>query len=89
MLREALDEVAAGSGASGGPSPDQRVFLESISVSGFRGIGRTARLPLNAKPGVLLVAGRNGSGKSGFAEVVGIASTPPAVTSTGSRRSAA
>ncbi|GAA2539153.1 MULTISPECIES: AAA family ATPase [Streptomyces] len=75
LLRQALSEVAAVSGTSDGPSPDQRVFLESISVSGFRGIGRTARLPLNAKPGVILVTGRNGSGKSSFAEGVEMAFT--------------
>ncbi|MEU6535790.1 AAA family ATPase [Streptomyces sp. NPDC047000] len=77
MLREALDgggsdgEGGPGTGsgdAPAGPHPDQRAFLESISVSGFRGIGRTARLPLNAKPGVTLMVGRNGSGKSSFAE---------------------
>ncbi|MGW0841167.1 AAA family ATPase [Streptomyces sp. NPDC002787] len=71
MLREALGgHGASGTGpdAPGGPHPDRRVFLDSVSVSGFRGIGRKARLPLNAKPGVTLVVGRNGSGKSSFAE---------------------
>ncbi|MDV9170512.1 AAA family ATPase [Streptomyces sp. W16] len=76
MLREALggaSEVDAD--APAGPHPDHRVFLESISVSGFRGIGRTARLPLTAKPGVTLVVGRNGSGKSSFAEAAETAFT--------------
>ncbi|WP_112466052.1 AAA family ATPase [Streptomyces triticisoli] len=68
IIREALGEAGADSGASVGPHPDHQVFLESISVSGFRGIGRKARLPLSAKPGVTLVVGRNGSGKSSFAE---------------------
>ncbi|MFI6287346.1 AAA family ATPase [Streptomyces sp. NPDC051018] len=79
LLREALDGSGAGAGAgadtSVGPHPSHRVFLESISVSGFRGIGRTARLPLSAKPGVTLVVGRNGSGKSSFAEGVETAFT--------------
>ncbi|MGK4908748.1 AAA family ATPase [Streptomyces albus] len=75
MLREALGGPGTGSDASAGPRPDQRVFLESISVSGFRGIGRKARLPLTAKPGVTLVVGRNGSGKSSFAEGVETAFT--------------
>ncbi|QTR02250.1 AAA family ATPase, partial [Saccharothrix algeriensis] len=51
------------------------MFLESISVAGFRGIGRKARLPLTAKPGVTLVMGRHGSGKSSFAEGVETAFT--------------
>lgn len=75
MLREALGGPGTGAGASAGPHPDQRVFLECISVRGFRGIGRKARLPLTAKPGVTLVVGRNGSGKSSFAEGVETAFT--------------
>jgi hypothetical protein len=71
MLREALGGHRASGTAPhtpGGPHPDRRVFFDSVSVSGFRGIGRKARLPLNAEPGVTLVVGRNGSGKSSFAE---------------------
>ncbi|WP_263167190.1 AAA family ATPase [Streptomyces sp. SCSIO ZS0520] len=69
LLREALGATATeSSGTPAAPHPDQRVFLDSISVNGFRGIGRKARLPLTAKPGVTLVVGRNGSGKSSFAE---------------------
>ncbi|MFJ4083516.1 AAA family ATPase [Streptomyces iakyrus] len=49
--------------------------LQSVTVSGFRGIGRTARLPLTPGPGLSLVTGRNGSGKSSFAEAVEIALT--------------
>ncbi|MGW7574983.1 AAA family ATPase [Streptomyces sp. NPDC054765] len=74
ILREALGGVGADSGVVG-PQPGQRVFLESISVSGFRGIGRKACLPLSAKPGVTLVVGRNGTGKSSFAEGVETAFT--------------
>ncbi|WP_432185784.1 AAA family ATPase [Streptomyces sp. Tue6028] len=68
ILREALGEAGADTDASAGPHPNHRAFLDSISVTGFRGIGRKARLPLTAKPGVTLVVGRNGSGKSSFAE---------------------
>jgi recombinational DNA repair ATPase RecF len=42
--------------------------LASIGVQGFRGIGRRAELQLNPGPGLTLVVGRNGSGKSSFAE---------------------
>ncbi|MEU2267577.1 AAA family ATPase [Streptomyces olindensis] len=75
LLRETLDGAKTGADAAVGPHPDHRVFLESISVSGFRGIGRKARLSLGAKPGVTLVVGRNGSGKSSFAEGVETAFT--------------
>lgn len=45
-------------------------FLSSISVAGFRGIGRQARLDLYPAPGLMVVSGRNGSGKSSFAEAL-------------------
>src|SRR5262245_29113408 len=46
------------------------VFLRSMTVEGFRGIGRTQTLELAPGPGLTLVVGRNGSGKSSFAEAV-------------------
>jgi recombinational DNA repair ATPase RecF len=45
-------------------------FLTSISVVGFRGIGNQARLDLYPAPGLMVVSGRNGSGKSSFAEAL-------------------
>ncbi|GAA1926927.1 ATP-binding protein [Streptomyces sodiiphilus] len=75
MLREVLNDSGNDPNPPVGPRPEHHVFLESISVGGFRGIGRKARLPLNAKPGVTLVVGRNGSGKSSFAEGVETAFT--------------
>jgi hypothetical protein len=42
--------------------------LRSITVEGFRGIGPAATLTLTPGPGLTLVVGRNGSGKSSFAE---------------------
>jgi hypothetical protein len=50
-------------------------FLTSISVAGFRGIGRQARLDLYPAPGLMVVSGRNGSGKSSFAEALELALT--------------
>jgi hypothetical protein len=44
------------------------VYLGAITVSGFRGIGPATTLPLHPGPGLTLVVGRNGSGKSSFAE---------------------
>jgi DNA repair exonuclease SbcCD ATPase subunit len=43
-------------------------YLASITVEGFRGIGPAAALTLRPGPGLTLVVGRNGSGKSSFAE---------------------
>lgn len=45
-----------------------RAFLQSIAIRGFRGIGPESTLALIPGPGLTLVVGRNGSGKSSFAE---------------------
>jgi len=50
-------------------------FLTSIEVAGFRGIGPRAKLNLQPGPGLTIVAGRNGSGKSSFAEALELALT--------------
>ena len=44
------------------------VYLGDLTVEGFRGIGARRTLPLTPGPGLTLVVGRNGSGKSSFAE---------------------
>ncbi|HUZ35920.1 MAG TPA: ATP-binding protein [Streptosporangiaceae bacterium] len=44
------------------------VYLESVTLAGFRGVGPQASLRLLPGPGLTLVVGRNGSGKSSFAE---------------------
>lgn len=43
-------------------------FVGAITVEGFRGVGPASTLPLHPGPGLTLVVGRNGSGKSSFAE---------------------
>ncbi len=43
-------------------------YLRSIAVEGFRGIGPRQTLELRPGPGLTLVVGRNGSGKSSLAE---------------------
>jgi recombinational DNA repair ATPase RecF len=45
-------------------------YLTSVTVAGFRGIGPAATLKVGPGPGLTLVVGRNGSGKSSFAEAL-------------------
>jgi ABC-type lipoprotein export system ATPase subunit len=54
--------------ASDSKAQPARVYLEQIVVKNFRGIAEPAKLPLEPGPGLTLVVGRNGSGKSSFAE---------------------
>ncbi|WP_405069782.1 AAA family ATPase [Kribbella sp. NBC_01510] len=79
-LAAELSGVAATRSTSGTATakveePPVGAFLKSISVSGFRGIGETSRLDLHPGPGLTVVAGRNGSGKSSFAEALEYALT--------------
>jgi recombinational DNA repair ATPase RecF len=50
-------------------------FISAITVEGFRGIGPEATLTLAPRPGLTIVAGRNGSGKSSFSEALELALT--------------
>jgi recombinational DNA repair ATPase RecF len=52
-----------------------RAYLSSVTVEGFRGIGARAVLRLSPGPGLVVVSGRNGSGKSSFAEALEVALT--------------
>jgi recombinational DNA repair ATPase RecF len=66
-IREALGAFED-AGESRGPAG--LVYLGKVTVTGFRGVGSQARLNLVPRPGVTLVVGRNGSGKSSFAEAI-------------------
>jgi recombinational DNA repair ATPase RecF len=80
LVLAALDGPAALEGGLSGAAAEPRgdaarraptlggAFLRSIAVEGFRGIGPARRLELRPGPGLTLVVGRNGSGKSSFAE---------------------
>lgn len=59
----------AGASAESPPQPD-RAYLSAIEVTSFRGVGPTARLELEPGPGLVVVAGRNGSGKSSFSDAL-------------------
>ncbi|WP_158610018.1 AAA family ATPase [Micromonospora musae] len=56
------------------PRP-QPLYLESVTVAGFRGVGPQQSLRLQPHAGLTLVIGRNGSGKSSYAEAVELALT--------------
>lgn len=89
LVRRRLDddpavtpEVASTVLAALGAEPDrwagpgvEGIFLRAIRVRGFRGIGPEAQLRLDPGPGLTLVVGRNGSGKSSFAEAAELALT--------------
>ncbi|MGC5027604.1 AAA family ATPase [Tsukamurella sp. DT100] len=65
-----------GTGEEAEVVPDPVVaFLRTITVAGFRGIGPEARLEFEARPGITVISGRNGSGKSSFAEALEYALT--------------
>ncbi|WP_203754939.1 AAA family ATPase [Actinoplanes cyaneus] len=72
---ESLDMLLAGGDPTrpdrGGPGETYdpaSVWLRSVQVEGFRGIGPRVTLDLRPAPGLTLVVGRNGSGKSSLAE---------------------
>jgi recombinational DNA repair ATPase RecF len=67
-------KARSGNGSTGSAEP-VRSYLTSITVEGFRGIGPKITLPISAGPGLTLVTGRNGSGKSSFAEAAEFALT--------------
>ena len=74
---EAVEQVLAGgsvdyaTGEENGVDADtSSVYLNDVTVSGFRGIGPEVKLELPLGPGLTVVIGRNGSGKSSFAEAL-------------------
>ena len=66
-------EPADGVSTSGAPVGG--VFLKRLKVQGFRGIGSEVTLDLQPTPGLTVIAGRNGSGKSSLAEGLEVALT--------------
>ncbi|UGT64141.1 AAA family ATPase [Nocardia asteroides] len=74
VVRTALDDIDQPAAAAGAPRHDG-IYLRGIAVRGFRGIGPESVLRLSPGPGLTLVVGRNGSGKSSFAEAAELALT--------------
>lgn len=79
-------ESALAAVLEGGPAPDRPesarertapagAFLTGLEVEGFRGIGQRTQLTLTPGPGLTVISGRNGSGKSSLAEALECALT--------------
>ena len=64
------DEPPPETGPSAAAAAPATTFLRSLTVEGFRGIGKPATIELAPGAGLTLVVGRNGSGKSSFAEAL-------------------
>lgn len=80
VLAEALGGAASADVSDSLTAADQPehpvgAYLDSITVSGFRGIGPKVAVPLQPGPGLTVIAGRNGSGKSTLAEALELALT--------------
>uniref|UniRef100_UPI000B11ADA2 AAA family ATPase n=1 Tax=Nocardia sienata TaxID=248552 RepID=UPI000B11ADA2 len=77
LVRAALDPPPGSAEATANATSSglDGVFLSAIRVRGFRGIGPETTLELPTGPGLTLVTGRNGSGKSSFAEAAELALT--------------
>ncbi|MEU5365850.1 AAA family ATPase [Streptomyces sp. NPDC005925] len=70
LVRDLLPAAQPRSGGGSGT-----VYMRSITASGWRGVGPATTVQLRPGPGLTLVVGRNGSGKSSFAEAAEMALT--------------
>jgi ABC-type Mn2+/Zn2+ transport system ATPase subunit len=63
-------KTVARASAQAGTINHAAAYIISLTVQGFRGIGPKQALTFNPGPGLTIVVGRNGSGKSSFAEAL-------------------
>ncbi|MFF4480233.1 AAA family ATPase [Streptomyces sp. NPDC001520] len=70
LLRGMLPEPSPEKTGRAGP-----VYLRSITAAGWRGVGPETTLDLPPGPGLTVVEGSNGTGKSSFAEAAEMALT--------------
>ncbi|MFW6721970.1 AAA family ATPase [Streptomyces sp. MAR4 CNY-716] len=70
LLRDVLPEPVPEQAGHAGP-----VYLRSVTAAGWRGVGAEVTLDLSPGPGLTVIAGRNGTGKSSFAEAAEMALT--------------
>ena len=78
QLDVALAAEAIGASFDAPPPEDDEpagAWLTGVAVQGFRGVGPRAELELLPGPGLTMVVGRNGTGKSSFAEGLEMALT--------------
>ncbi|MFN0281304.1 MAG: AAA family ATPase [Kineosporiaceae bacterium] len=71
----AVPQTAPAAQPTADPVAVTRAYLSRVTVRGFRGIGPASTLTLDPGPGLTVVAGRNGCGKSSFAEALEVALT--------------
>jgi AAA domain-containing protein len=76
-LRGGTAATSPGSARPARPDSLAEIYLRAVRVRGFRGIGPKACLDLRPGPGLTVVTGRNGSGKSSFAEAARVCSASP------------
>ena len=69
-LLRILDDVTTSH--TRGAALSETAYLSQLSVAGFRGIGPRAELNVEPHPGLTIVYGANGSGKSSFAEALDV-----------------
>jgi energy-coupling factor transporter ATP-binding protein EcfA2 len=73
VLRGEPSAVAKSEAQTGASAPSAAIFLTAIEVEGFRGIGPPTTPSIDPGPGLTLIVGRNGSGKSSFSEALEMA----------------
>lgn len=69
------DRVTTPTGDANTRPTESGAYLRRLEVSGFRGIGPAAFIGFQPMPGLTVISGRNGSGKSSFSEAMEVALT--------------